>query len=182
MQVHRFFCCIGFALALCSPVQAVTIMATPPTILIRQSPNTKLAAIYVIFSGSLAEMVAAEQAVAKIFEKSEVIVIGASSDISSVDQLKSPEVIDRFAKRVAAVGGPVGFVTAKVSNISGTEITFSITLTVAGTGELAVGEVLIDTNNQLSFSSSGAQSMRIAIRDAMRRFVGDNRIRLMFAR
>ncbi|MEI6419575.1 MAG: hypothetical protein WCO82_10935 [Sphingomonadales bacterium] len=167
---------------ICTGAQAGILGSTQPTIVVRHHPGAPLAAVYVIFAGSLSDMIVAEQAVTKLFEKTGVTVIGASSDISDVNQLQSHDVTKRVAERLAAFGKSIAILQIKVAKVEGSEATFSMTLSSVGIGEIAVGEVLIDKDKQLTIFENESQARRIAIRDATRRFVADDRIRAMFVR
>jgi hypothetical protein len=182
MRAIRLALVAALAAITCTAAQAAILGSTPPTVIVRHQPAAPLSAVYVIFAGSLSDMLIAEQAVAKLFETTGVTVIGASSDISDVSQLQSPEVTKRVAERLAAVGKPIAILQIKLAQVAGSEATFSMTLSGVGIGELAVGEVLIDTDKQLTISENVSQSRRIAIRDATRRFVADDRIRTMFVK
>lgn len=180
MRFFKFAVSLAMTAILCAPVGGITLGSTPPTIIVRNKPTTPLTAIYVVYSGSLSEMVVAEQTIAKVFENSGVTVMAASSDISNISELQSNEAVTRIAARLAPVGKQVAVLQIKLANVAGSEMKFVMTLKAVEAGEIAAGEVQIDTEGQLSFSGSEAQSLRMAIRDATRRFVNDKKIRPLF--
>jgi hypothetical protein len=182
MLSFRLAFALSVAFICCAPAQAINLGSTPPTIIVRQQPVSPLSVIYVVFSGTLSDMVVAEQAVANFFKPTGVTVIGASSDVSDVAQLQSTDIATRVSTRLAAIGKPTSLFSIKISRVAGSEVTFSMTLSAVGTGEIAIGEVMVNTDSQFTISDSNALSRRISIRDATSRFLKDKRIREMFVR
>ena len=152
------------------------------TIVVRNKPSSPYTKIYIVFDGSISEMVAAEDEAEKIFSKSKVIVFRASADISNAQELGKLEKLEEIRKKVASSDGASAILFIKPVSIVGYIYSFSVTLADFGNAKtIAVGDIRSDTDNK-TFSGTPAVQSRVAARDALKMFVTDRKIWDFFIR
>lgn len=133
------------------------VIAAAPVIVVRDKPDKPFEVLYVAYSGQLSEMIVAESAVKKALAKRELTILGFSEDASDASDINDPSVKTRILQRMNSFGKPVAMLVLRKSRVAGTEMTFQFHIINSENGrDVAVGEVMVDTGNQLTLLESPA--------------------------